>query len=175
MKVSAAQNIALIGFMATGKSTIGRALANSTGRQFFDTDTLVEKITGKPITRIFDEEGEEAFRRLEAEVVCNVCKNESSVISFGGGVVLSSLNVEMMRKTSVVVLLRATVETILERSGSISVRPLLNVKEDEVKKRITELLEDRCAAYETAMDVVIDTDDQNAKEVVNEIMRRLGL
>ena len=176
MKVSVAQNIALIGFMATGKSTVGRALANSTSRQFFDTDTLVEKMAGKSITQIFNDEGEESFRKMESSVVREVCENESSVISFGGGVVLSSSNIETIRRRSLVVHLRAKVETILERTKSTKLRPLLtNDNEDSKERIITKMLDLRSSAYENAKDFAIDTDRLDTSEVVDEIKRRLEL
>ncbi|MHA2359619.1 MAG: shikimate kinase [Candidatus Thorarchaeota archaeon] len=166
------RNIGLIGFMATGKTTIGRALAGSTAREFIDTDLLIEDLAGKTISQIFHEEGEESFRTLESKVVRDVCKKESVVISFGGGVVLSSENIETIRMNSIVVLLRASVETILSRTESTSYRPLL-AEEDDVENRIKTLLDNRRPSYETAMDFAIDTDNMSVGEVVQEIIGRL--
>lgn len=161
--------------MATGKSTIGRALAKVTGRQFFDTDDLVEKQAGKTITQIFLEEGEEYFRNLETRVVTEVCKKESAIISFGGGVVLSGTNIETMSENCVVILLRASVETILRRTESTNYRPLLNTPKENVKDRIVSLFDSRETAYENAKNFAIDTDNLSTEEVAEEIVRRLGL
>ncbi|MHA1965932.1 MAG: shikimate kinase [Candidatus Thorarchaeota archaeon] len=169
------RNIGLIGFMATGKTTIGRALAASTERLFFDTDSIVEKLAGKTIPRIFYEDGEESFRNLESRVVKEVCKNESAVISFGGGVVLSTSNIEVIRMNSIVVLLRASVETILKRTESTNYRPLLSVEEKDVKAKINSLLDSRRTSYESAMDIAIDTDALSIGDAVEEIIGRLQI
>ncbi|MBY8996993.1 MAG: shikimate kinase [Candidatus Thorarchaeota archaeon] len=169
------KNIGLIGFMGTGKTTIGRALASLTGRKFFDTDTLVESAAGRTISQIFLEEGEESFRKLESRIVKEVCENDSAVISFGGGVVLSPSNVDMIRMNSIVILLKASVETIVKRTGSNSLRPLLNVAENDVETGIKSLLDSRRILYETAMDFAIETDALSTKNAVEEIIRRVVL
>ncbi|MFW9925870.1 MAG: shikimate kinase [Candidatus Thorarchaeota archaeon] len=169
------RNIGLIGFMGTGKSTIGKALAESTGMKFFDTDNLVEKLAVKTITQIFREDGEDSFRRLESIVIEEVCKNESAVISFGGGSVLSPLNVEMMKSRSIIILLRASVETVLARTASNNLRPLLVVDADNIKNRIASLIEDRRIAYENAMDFDIDTDHLEIYDAVETIRKRLDI
>jgi shikimate kinase len=172
---STTRNVGLIGFMGTGKTTIGKALARSTHRQFFDTDTLVEEIAGKTISQIFLTEGEESFRILESKVVKEVCENESAVISFGGGVVLSTSNIKVIRTSSVVVLLRAKVETILMRTASNHYRPLLNNTENDVEKRIRSMLRQRRTFYETAMDYALDTDALGIDEAVTKIIQGLKL
>ena len=169
------RNIGLIGFMGTGKTTIGKALASSTGRQFFDTDTLIEELVGKTISQIFLTEGEESFRKIESSVVKEVCGNESAVISFGGGVVLSTSNIKDIRTSSVVVLLRATVETILMRTDSTDIRPLLNITENDVENRIRSMLKRRRTFYETAMDYALDTDALSIEEAVSKIIEELKL
>jgi shikimate kinase len=175
MRGGTASNIGLIGFMGTGKTTIGRALANAMGRKFYDTDNIIEELACKSIQQIFIEDGEKSFRRLEEKVVKDVCMNDSAVISFGGGVVLSKSNVEIIRHSSVVVLLRATVETILGRTDSANHRPLLFAIDETDEERIRSLLVSRNLAYETAMDFAIDTDNLNIDVAVEEILRRLKL
>lgn len=169
------RNIGLIGFMGTGKSTIGKALAESTGMKFFDTDSLVEKLAVKTITQIFREDGEDSFRRLESIVIEKVCKNESAVISFGGGSVLSPLNVEMMKSRSIIILLRASVKTVLMRTASNNLRPLLVVDADNIENRIASLIEDRRTVYENAMDFAIDTDHLEINDAVETIRKRLDI
>jgi shikimate kinase len=167
------KNIGLIGFMGTGKTSIGRALANSLDRQFFDTDMLIETAAGKKIPQIFKEEGEESFRILESKVVTEVCGYESAVISFGGGVVLSKSNVEVIRHSNVVVLLRSSVETIIKRTRFTEYRPLLDVGVEDVESRIRSLMASRKTLYESAMDFAIDTDILTIDEVVEEITERV--
>ena len=169
------RNIGLIGFMGTGKSAVGRALASSTRRQFFDTDELVESSGGKTISEIFLEDGEDSFRKLESRVVKEVCEKKNAVISFGGGVVLSSSNIDTIRLTSIGILLKASVETIVKRTASSSIRPLLQVKESDVESKVRSLLNSRRASYETAMDFAIDTDGLDTADAVEEILRRVNL
>jgi shikimate kinase len=169
------RNIGLIGFMGTGKTTIGRALANSIGRQFYDTDTLVESAIGKTIPQIFLEDGEGSFRKIESGVVKEVCEKEFAVISFGGGAILSKTNVEVIRKSSIVVLLKASVETILKRTASNSYRPLLNVEEDDAESRIISLIKSRRVLYESAMDFAVEIDDLSIQQAVEEIIGRLRI
>ncbi|MFW9811894.1 MAG: shikimate kinase [Candidatus Thorarchaeota archaeon] len=173
MRGNSRKNIGLIGFMGTGKSTIGKALAESTNKQFFDTDKIIEEKSGKTVSLIFEKSGENVFRRLESDVVVEVCQNESAVISFGGGVVLSSSNVETIRKSCVVVLLRATVDSIFERTHSMNVRPLLN--EQDRRSKIGEMLDTRMGAYESSMDIAVDTDFRDPLDLVEEIRRRLKI
>jgi len=175
MRGGTTKNIGLIGFMGTGKTTIGKALASSTGRQFFDTDTLVEELVGKTIPQIFLTEGEESFRKAESRVVKEVCKYESAVISFGGGVVLSTSNIKSIKASSVVVLLRASIETILVRTASNQYRPLLDNSENDVENRIRSMLTQRRTFYETAMDITIDTDALSIEEAVSRIIKGLKL
>jgi shikimate kinase len=160
--------------MGTGKSTIGKALAISTNREFIDTDSLVEDLAGKTISQIFQEDGEESFRNLESRVVQDISKEHSKVISYGGGVVLSSANVDTIRKNTTVVLLNASIETIIKRTEETTYRPLL-AKSNDVENRIRTLLDSRRTSYESAKDFAIDTDDMKIEEVVQEILRRLEL
>ncbi|MHA1934672.1 MAG: shikimate kinase [Candidatus Thorarchaeota archaeon] len=167
--------IGIIGFMGTGKTSIGKALARSIRRQFEDTDGLVEKRSGKSIPQIFSEDGEDVFRDLESEVVREVCRLESAVISFGGGVVLQHSNVEMIKKNCIVVLLQASPETMVTRTSSENTRPLLFENENNLRDRISVLLAEREALYHDAMDVAIDTDSKSVDEIVSEIIGRLQL
>ncbi|MFW9786039.1 MAG: shikimate kinase [Candidatus Thorarchaeota archaeon] len=170
-----AKNIGLIGFMGTGKTVVGQALADRLGRQFFDTDTLVETMAGKTISQIFQDEGEASFRQLESMVVAAVCNKEYAVISFGGGVVLSKSNVRAIKESSIVVLLRASVETILGRTSSTNTRPLLHSSNNGSPVRILSLIETRRSMYESMMDLSINTDALQVDEVANEIIRRLEI
>jgi shikimate kinase len=167
--------IGIIGFMGTGKSSIGRALANSIRWQFVDTDDLVEKVSGKSISQIFSEDGEEVFRDLESEVVKEVCRLESAVISFGGGVVLDQSNVETIKENCTVVFLRSSPETLVNRTSSANTRPLLFDNKSNLQDRISVLLAEREALYNDAMDVAIDTDSKRVNQIVSEIKGRLQL
>ena len=131
------KNIYLIGFMGTGKSSTGKILAEELGAQFVDTDQMVVEKTGRTIEDIFEEDSEEAFRELEVEVLSEITEKEGLVVSTGGGIVVTRGNLEMMKKTGLVITLIADANTILERiEKDDSCRPLLQVSEpfEEIKK-----------------------------------------
>ena len=162
------RNIALIGFMGAGKTTVGRILAERLGLRFVETDDLVERMAGKTIPRIFEEDGEETFRRLEAEAVKKAVSMEGVVVSCGGGVVLRGENVEALRKNCVVVYLKTSPEEAYRRTAGDEGRPLLNV-EDRMK-RIRELLSAREPLYESSADIVVETDGLTPTEVADRVI-----
>ncbi|MCK4564807.1 MAG: shikimate kinase [Verrucomicrobia bacterium] len=147
------QNIVLVGFMGTGKTTVGRLLSEQTGMPLVDMDALIEERAGKTINEIFAEDGEPHFRKLEREMVQELASQNSQVISTGGGIVLNPDNIADFEKTGLVVCLLADAETVLDRVRHDSTRPLL-VGDKET--RITELLETRKPLYE-AITHSIDT------------------
>ncbi len=168
------RNIGLIGFMGTGKTTVGRVLANELQREFIDTDVLIEMRAGKTIAEIFSEDGEEDFRRMESAVVREVCNYEASVISFGGGVAISPLNVQMIRRSATLVLLKASAEVIASRVLLHKTRPLLDSSEG-LTEQIRDLLRNREAVYQRVSDVVIETGTMGAGALALEVIRRLDL
>lgn len=164
-------SIALIGFMATGKTTIGKALAIYLGEEykFIETDQLIIQETGKKIPSIFTEEGEEKFREYEIDVCKRVSKLNKVVISCGGGVVLNKKNVESLKKNCHIVLLRATSKEIYERikkNGKTS-RPVISIKDS--KREIKEILKFRKPYYKEAAEIIIDTSKKNIQNIVREI------
>jgi shikimate kinase len=167
------QNVGLVGFMGSGKSVVGRALARELQFGFIDTDVIIEERTGELIHDIFNSRGEEYFRQIEREVVQEVCKTKSHVISFGGGVVLSPTSVQIIRNSSTVILLTASLESIMTRIGPTSHRPLLSDNDINLKEMIENLLEQRKAHYTNAMDFEINTDVKSITEIVKEISGRL--
>ncbi|MFW9889698.1 MAG: shikimate kinase [Candidatus Thorarchaeota archaeon] len=171
----AQRSISLIGFMGTGKTAVGRVLASSLRRNFIDTDPLIEKRVGKSISQIFSEDGEAFFRSVEAQIVREVCGIESSVVALGGGAIFNPEIATLVKENSAVVLLTASVETIMSRTSSNRPRPLLNVTDDNLKQRVTMLLTERAAAYSDAKDIEIKTDSLSVGETVSEIIRRLEL
>jgi len=121
-------SVALIGFMGTGKTTVGKALAEKLNRQFIELDELIEKKAGKPISDIFKQEGEIAFRELEIEVTRDIANNKNVIIACGGGLVLNKINIDRLRKECIIVYLTASFGTILKRtSDDAGKRPLLAV------------------------------------------------
>jgi shikimate kinase len=165
------RTIVLMGFMGTGKSEVGRRLAQRLGCAFLDTDHLVEERAGKRVAAIFAHDGESAFRALEREAVGEAARRGGTVISVGGGAVLDAANVDTLRAAGVLIHLTARPDVILTRIGDPRSRPLLG---DDPRTAITRLLDERGPLYAAAADVTIDTSDRSADEVVGDIQQALG-
>ncbi len=167
-------NIVLVGFMGTGKSTVGREVAGRLGRPFVDTDALVAARAGLPIPQIFALHGEEAFRDLEAQVVAEVAARPGQVIATGGGALLRPENVSRLRERGRLILLTASPEVILERlsRNGLSERPLLfgALTPAERLERIRSLLRGREEAYAQA-DARVDTTGLTPQQVADLVMR----
>lgn len=162
-------NIVLIGFMGSGKTTVGQALSVKCGREFLDTDALIEVNEGRKISEIFAKEGEAHFRKLEYAVLNNLTEAKDKIISTGGGIVTYPDNRELLKKAGKVIYLRVSPETVIKRlEGDIS-RPLL-MGEDKLS-RVEELLSLRRALYESTADRIIDVDDLSVEEIVDSIMK----
>lgn len=161
-------NLVLIGFMGTGKSAVGRTCATQLGFPYHDTDTWISRRVRKPISQIFAENGEAFFRDCERDAVRELSVRSAIVLSTGGGVVLDPENTRMLRESGIVVLLTATVETILARVGGRGSRPLL--QSDDPESRIRALLLERDSAYRAAADAVVDTSDLTREEVAEQVV-----
>ena len=165
------KNIVLIGFMGTGKTTIGRLLASRLGRPFVDCDKKVEYESGMTIREIFEHYGEGFFREKEEDVIAKLSRYHNAVIATGGGVVLSNASMRRLKRNGVLIALTASVETILERTGRRNTRPLLLdflMREQIVNK----LLREREELYQKA-DFSIDTNGNSPQYVITEIMNFL--
>ncbi len=171
-------SVVLIGFMATGKSSVGAALAKALECRFIDTDVLVEDAEKMSIHDIFLQKGEKAFREFERREVSKLCTlvgNDRCVIATGGGTVIDSVNMEKLKMLGQVVCLQATLDAILARSKSVSdvMRPLLSATTEDERVAIENLLENRKAYYEDA-DFCVDTSNHKTEEVVSMIVRQLN-
>ena len=170
-------SIALIGFMATGKTTIGKALINYLGEDYklIETDQLVIEKTGKKIPQIFVEEGESKFREYEMSVCEEISDLNKVIISCGGGVVLNRINIENLKKNCFIVLLKANLEEIYKRvkKNGLEIRPMIN-KEDP-KKELKKILKFRRTYYQEAAEIVIDTSNKNVQQIVKEIVIKTHL
>lgn len=163
--------IVLMGFMGTGKSEVGRRLAQRLGRAFVDTDQLIEERAGKRVATIFAEDGEPAFRQLEREAVVDAAGRGGAVVALGGGTVLDPENVRCLRDAGVLVYLTARPEVILRRVGNPSSRPLLGM---DPSAAVDRLLADRGPVYASVADLTVDTSERTADEVVGEIQQALA-
>jgi shikimate kinase len=147
-------NIVLVGFMGTGKSTIGRFLAEKLGWELVDTDHYIEKQEGMSIAELFSKQGEAYFRAAETRAIQAIMNRTHQVVATGGGAVLAADNRVSLKTNGYVVALTASVETIVQRVGGDRNRPLLQGKASEV---VPQLLERRKHAYDFA-DLTISTD-----------------
>ena len=162
--------------MASGKTSVGRALAERTGWTLVDADDVIVARAGKPIHRIFAEDGEPAFRELESQVIADLCAGERQVIASGGGAFVSEQNRDVMLSGGRVFHLSASPAVILRRvqqeDAGGPIRPLLAV--DDPEARIAELLSLRTPAYAQAHHTV-ETDMLTAEEVGVEMIGQLSL
>ena len=162
-------NIYLIGFMGTGKTSTGRLLANRLGYSFVDTDQRIEKEYKMTIKEMFVQHGEAYFREKEAAMVQKLAGQKRIVISTGGGTILDPENRRILRSCGCVISLTAPVEVILERTGRRNTRPLLEQGgEDERRQRVIALLEARKDLYAQS-DLMIDTGSLSPLQVVEKI------
>ena len=168
-------NIILVGFMASGKSHVGRILSECTGMPLVDADEVIVERAGKSIEQIFADEGEDAFRALEREVIAELCEGSGRIISAGGGAFVNPGNRRAMLAGGTVFCLQARPETIYQRlkddneSGQ-AVRPLL--AGHDPLGRIQELLAQRAEAYGQAH-YCIETDELTAEEVAGQALNLL--
>lgn len=163
------KTVFLIGFMGTGKSAAGKRAAYSLKCPFTDTDKLVETMLAKSVPDIFQQDGEEVFRKAERRAIEDTVKNGPCLVSTGGGAACYGDNLKFMKSSGLVVTLLANPETIYKRvAASPTERPLLSCADP--KSRITALLQKRAYYYINA-DFLVDTEDKNVAEVAAEIVR----
>ena len=161
-------NIILIGFMGCGKSTVGVRLSYHLRFPFLDTDKLCEQRMGKTIREAFEQDGELFFRETETEVLKDLAgRKDANIIATGGGLPLRDVNRKLLKDVGRVFYLRATPETIFDRIGQDTKRPLLLC--DDPKSRIESLMKERDPLYMEAADHVIDVDGKDFRSIVSEI------
>lgn len=168
MKRIAGKNLVLIGFMGTGKTEVGRLLADALNRKMVDTDRLITQREGMPVREIFSSRGEAFFRSVEKQVVAELAGLRSLVISTGGGVVLDRENVVRLRESGFVVWLDADLDALRRRLQDDVTRPLL-----QGGVELDTLYRARLADYQAAADVRVDTSDKSPLAVVEEVLQLL--
>ena len=164
------RNIVLIGFMGSGKSTIGIKLSYRLRRVVEDTDKLIVRKTGRNISDIFAKEGETYFRELETDMLKSLCetcslKHSQKIISVGGGTPVREENRELLKQLGTVVYLRLRPETVYNRLKGDTTRPLL--QGDNPEEKIRALMDARKNAYESCADLIIDVDDKDMVTIVD--------
>lgn len=167
------KNIVLIGFMGTGKSSVGLRLAHKLKKEFVDIDQEIENVSGMSIAEMFKHHGETRFRAEESLMVNKLGEREDMIIATGGGVVLLKENIAALKKNGILVCLDASLEDIFERvnrkKGS---RPLL--KKNTRIEDISALLKVREPYYADAADIRVKTSNRKQDDIVNEIIREIG-
>ena len=164
------KNIVLVGPMGSGKTTVGRRLAQEFDQDFFDTDHAIIDKTGVSIEHIFDIEGEEGFRERESKILENLCQMSNIILATGGGIVILPKNRKILKNAGLVVYLSSSVDQLLRRTAKSKTRPLLENSNDR-RKTIAELLESRDLYYREVASVVIDTTGKKLHELINIIKR----
>lgn len=174
------QNIVLIGFMGTGKSAVGRALAHRTDFRHLDTDKEIEQAAGKSIPQIFADDGEAVFRARESALLASLAgmsnPDKPLILSTGGGTPLRTENAALLKQIGTVVWLHVSPEAILARvAHSLHERPLLAAHQADPLGRIISLLEVREAHYAALADIVLETSDcADSEEGASRLMERLA-
>ena len=166
------ENVYLVGLMGAGKTTIGRSLAKRLHLEFIDTDREIEARTGVTIPTIFEIEGEEGFRKREAQIIADLARLPGRIIATGGGIVLREENRARLIASGFVVYLNVPPQTLWERTRNDRNRPLLQVADPLGK--LSELHEQRDAYYREVADLIIDSSRINAQSVLQMLMREVG-
>ena len=165
-------NIILIGPMGSGKTSTGRMLAKEMGYAFADTDEEVTKRTGVSIAYIFDVEGEEGFRKRECLALKECLNDNNTILSTGGGIVLSKENRDLLQDRGTVVYLQTSIRSQVKRIASTNNRPLLQNKDPE--ETLEKLMLTRAPLYEEIADITIMTDNKSLQEMSKEIQRAIN-
>lgn len=170
-------NIVLTGYRCTGKSTVGRRLAERLRVSFYDTDELIKRQTGKTVAEIVEKGGWRAFRKEEKEIIRGLSAIEGSVIATGGGVVMDEENRNILKEIGTVVWLTADIRTTIERmrkdENSNEQRPSLS--DNNLYKETSDILEMRTPIYRQLADLTIDTSEKDIDEIMDDICRFLKI
>jgi shikimate kinase len=167
------RNIFLVGPMGAGKSTIGRHLADELHLDFYDSDQEIEKRTGADIAWIFDLEGEDGFRKREEGIINDLTDKQGIVLATGGGSIVSKNVRNRLSARGIVVYLQTTIDKQVARTQRDKRRPLLQNNDPEQVLR--DLADERNPLYTEVADYVVETDDQSARAVANQIISKIGL
>ena len=165
-------NIFLVGMMGAGKTTIGKLLAHSLDKTYFDSDREIQKRTGVSIPVIFEIEGESGFRRRETDVLSELVKSENIVLSTGGGAVLSATNRELLMRHGTVIYLRATIDDLWRRTRQDKNRPLLQTANP--RKRLIELYAQRDPLYRETAHIIVESGKRSARHLAQLLAQQIA-
>lgn len=162
------KNIVLIGFMGSGKTSIGKRLSLVLKREFIDTDDFIEKREGMSINEIFEKKGESEFRKMEKELYKRFSKPKKKIIATGGGVIKNPANIANLKKGGVIIYLKSSPEKIAQNLTFDNTRPILQVPDKEGK--IRELLEEREPFYNKYAEIIVDVSNSDIDFTVDKII-----
>lgn len=165
------KNIILIGFMGSGKSTVGKFIANKNNMKQIDTDWYIERKHNRKISEIFETDGEETFRQMETDCIKELLKNSDKkyIVSVGGGLPMREENRELLHKLGTIVYLKAEISTLEKRLSGDKKRPLL--QGGELHDKIASLMEKRESVYEELADIIVQTDNKSFEDIETEIKK----
>lgn len=161
-------NVILIGFMGSGKTSCGKALAEISNMEFADTDEMIERQQNMSITDIFSKYGEAYFRKLETQLITELLGKKVGVLSVGGGLAVTKGNDLLLKKLGKVIYLKAGKDILVKRLKDDTSRPLL--KGGNLEEKIADLMSKREAAYIKAADIIIETDGLSVLEVAEKVL-----
>lgn len=167
-----ARNLYLIGFMCSGKSTVGRLVAQRVGMDWVDLDSFIAQRIGLAPAEAFSSHGEDWFRDRETEALASIAITGNTVVSTGGGTVIRPENAVITRASGLVTLLRVSPDEVLARAGSFASRPLLDVPNP--REAVLSLLSQRCPIYQACAHIIIDTDGKSPVQVADEVLEVMG-
>ena len=166
-------NILLIGFMGSGKTTVGKCLSSTLNMDVVDTDHYIYQNSGLSANEMFDLHGEDYFRNCETKAIKSICLRDNIIISCGGGIVIRGKNVRIMKKNGIIVFLDAKPSTIYERLKKDVQRPLL--KQNMTLEFISDFLGKRNLLYQGVADIVVQTDNKTPENICMDIIRQVNI
>ena len=173
MKTEKNRNIILIGYMGSGKSTVGRKTAKAVEYNFLDTDIMIEEEEGMTISELFEAKGEPYFREKETEIIQRlIAEPKGNIVATGGGLPMKEGNAELLKKLGTVIYLKAETDTLVKRLTGNTTRPLL--QNGDLREKIETMLAVRGPVYEACADVVLQTDNMSFYEIICNIERLLA-
>ncbi|MCF0130232.1 MAG: shikimate kinase [Pseudobutyrivibrio sp.] len=166
-------NIYLVGFMGTGKTTVASEIQKFLPFQVVEMDSAIEALAAMSIPMIFEKSGEEGFRKTESMLLEVISKQKNQIVSTGGGIVTVENNISVMKESGTVIWLKATAKTVYDRVINCNNRPLL--KDKKTVEDIQNMMDNRNEMYLKASDIEITVDDKTPKEIASEIISQLAL
>ncbi len=164
-------NIVLIGFMGSGKTTIGKTLATFLNYTFIDTDEQIECQEKRSITEIFKTSGEKYFRKIESKVIKEIAQGQKQIIATGGGIIKKRENIHFLQTTGFLVYLDASIEQIYQNLKNDETRPLLQGRNK--KDTIREMLKERKPFYVQAADLILPVDKRSIHDITKDLYHQI--